>query len=142
MTAGRGPGQVHRPSAWGPSTGTCRFTRTTASSRRRGWRPSARTRCARPCWRAAAARIVSVIGVCGGVIDKFGMGAVMNRSLTIKSGQCHVQRYLKPLLARIADGEIDLSVVVTHRMELGKAPEGYETFKHKRDECVKVVLKP
>jgi len=86
--------------------------------------------------------ILSVIGVYGGVIDKFPMGAVMNRSLTIKSGQCHVQRYLKPLLARIADGEIDPSFVVTHRMELGKAPEGYETFKHKRDECVKVVLKP
>lgn len=48
---------------------------------------------------------------------------------------------LKPLLARIADGEINPSFVVTHTMELGKAPEGYETFKHKRDECVKVVLK-
>jgi threonine dehydrogenase-like Zn-dependent dehydrogenase len=86
--------------------------------------------------------IISVIGVYGGVIDKFPMGAIMNRSLTIKSGQCHVQKYLKPLLARIADGGIDPSFVVTHRMELGKAPEGYETFKHKQDECVKVVLKP
>jgi threonine dehydrogenase-like Zn-dependent dehydrogenase len=86
--------------------------------------------------------IISVIGVYGGLIDKFPIGAIMNRSLTIKSGQCHVQRYMRPLLERISDGEIDPSFVVTHRMELGKAPEGYETFKHKRDECVKVVLKP
>jgi threonine dehydrogenase-like Zn-dependent dehydrogenase len=85
---------------------------------------------------------ISVIGVYGGLIDKFPIGAVMNRSLTIKSGQCHVQRYMRPLLERISNGEIDPSFVVTHRMELGKAPEGYETFKHKRDECVKVVLKP
>jgi len=86
--------------------------------------------------------IISVIGVYGGLIDKFPIGAVMNRSLTIKSGQCHVQRYMRPLLERISNGEIDPSFVITHRMELGKAPEGYETFKHKRDECVKVVLKP
>jgi threonine dehydrogenase-like Zn-dependent dehydrogenase len=86
--------------------------------------------------------IISVIGVYGGLIDKFPIGAIMNRSLTIKSGQCHVQRYMRPLLERISNGEIDPSFVVTHRMELGKAPEGYETFKHKEDECVKVVLNP
>jgi threonine dehydrogenase-like Zn-dependent dehydrogenase len=85
---------------------------------------------------------ISVIGVYGGIIDKFPMGAVMNRSLTIKAGQCHVHKYMRPLLERIENGEIDPSFVVTHRMELGSAPEGYETFKHKRDECVKVVLKP
>jgi threonine dehydrogenase-like Zn-dependent dehydrogenase len=85
---------------------------------------------------------ISVIGVYGGMIDKFPMGAVMNRSLTIKTGQCHVHKYMRPLLERIENGEIDPSFVVTHRMELGSAPEGYETFKHKRDECVKVVLKP
>jgi len=86
--------------------------------------------------------IVSVIGVYGGLVDKFPMGAIMNRSLTIKSGQCHVQRYLRPLMQRISNGEIDPSFVVTHTMELGKAPQGYETFKHKQDECMKVVLKP
>jgi threonine dehydrogenase-like Zn-dependent dehydrogenase len=85
---------------------------------------------------------ISVIGVYGGMIDKFPMGAVMNRSLTIKTGQCHVHKYMRPLLERIENGEIDPSFVVTHRMELGSAPEGYETFKHKRDECVKVVLRP
>jgi threonine dehydrogenase-like Zn-dependent dehydrogenase len=86
--------------------------------------------------------VISVIGVYGGMIDKFPMGAIMNRSLTIKTGQCHVHRYLRPLLERIERGDIDPSFVVTHQMDLGRAPEGYETFKHKQDECMKVVLKP
>jgi len=86
--------------------------------------------------------IVSVIGVYGGLIDKFPSGAFMNKGLTIKTGQCHVHRYLKPLYERIRNGEIDPSFVITHRLELGLAPDGYETFKHKQDECVKVVLKP
>jgi threonine dehydrogenase-like Zn-dependent dehydrogenase len=86
--------------------------------------------------------IISVIGVYGGLIDKFPMGAVMNRSLTIKAGQCHVQRYLKPLLQRIEQGEIDPSFVVSHRMSLDEAPRGYDMFKHKEDDCTKVVLKP
>jgi threonine dehydrogenase-like Zn-dependent dehydrogenase len=66
----------------------------------------------------------------------------MNRSLTIKSGQCHVQRYMRQLLERIENGDIDPSFVVTHKLPLVQAPDGYETFKHKQDECVKVVLKP
>jgi threonine dehydrogenase-like Zn-dependent dehydrogenase len=86
--------------------------------------------------------IVSVIGVYGGLVDKFPIGAVVNRSLTIKAGQCHVQRYLRPLMKRIENGEIDPSFVVTHTMSLDDAAKGYETFKHKRDDCVKVVLKP
>ena len=86
--------------------------------------------------------IVSVIGVYGGMMDKFPAGAFMNKGLTMRTGQCHVQRYLRPLLDRIVDGDIDPSFVVTHRLQLGQAPEGYETFKNKRDECVKVVLKP
>ncbi|MEJ7602078.1 MAG: hypothetical protein WKG01_29545, partial [Kofleriaceae bacterium] len=58
---------------------------------------------------------VSVIGVYGGFIDKFPMGSVMNRGLTIRSGQCHVQRYMEPLMERIQKGEIDPSFVITHR---------------------------
>ena len=85
---------------------------------------------------------VSVIGAYGGFVDKFPMGAVMNRSLTIKSGQCHVQRYMRPLLERIQKGEIDPSFVITHRMTLDQAPQGYRTFRDKQDECVKVVLTP
>jgi threonine dehydrogenase-like Zn-dependent dehydrogenase len=85
---------------------------------------------------------VSVIGVYGGFVDKFPMGSVMNRSLTIRSGQCHVHRYLRPLLERVRRGEIDPSVVVTHRMPLAEAPAAYRMFRDKRDECVKVVLTP
>jgi threonine dehydrogenase-like Zn-dependent dehydrogenase len=86
--------------------------------------------------------IVSVIGVYGGLMDKFPAGAFMNKGLTMRTGQCHVQRYLKPLYEHIKRGDIDPSFVVTHRLPLDQAPNGYETFKHKLDECVKVVLKP
>ena len=85
---------------------------------------------------------VSIMGVYGGLMDKFPIGAVMNRSLTIKTGQCHVHRYLRPLLQRVENGDIDPRFVVTHTLPLDRAPEGYETFKHKRDDCLKVVLKP
>ena len=84
--------------------------------------------------------IVSVIGVYGGFIDKFPMGAVVNRSLTIRSGQCHVQRYMGPLLDRILKGEIDPSFIVTHRLPLEEAPRGYQMFVDKVDDCEKVVL--
>jgi threonine dehydrogenase-like Zn-dependent dehydrogenase len=86
--------------------------------------------------------IVSVIGVYGGLMDKFPTGALMNKGLTIRTGQCHVQRYMPRLYEHIRAGDIDPSFIITHRMELGQAPQGYETFKHKQDECVKVVLKP
>jgi threonine dehydrogenase-like Zn-dependent dehydrogenase len=84
---------------------------------------------------------VSVIGVYGGLIDQFPMGAIVNRSLTLRSGQCHVHRYLKPLLERIERGEIDPSFVVTHRLPLWDAPKGYDMFSNKVDGCEKVVLK-
>jgi threonine dehydrogenase-like Zn-dependent dehydrogenase len=85
---------------------------------------------------------VSVIGVYGGLIDKFPAGSMMNRSITIRTGQCHVQRYLKPLLERIQNGEIDPSFVITHHMPLNQAPEGYAIFREKQDDCIKIVLKP
>jgi threonine dehydrogenase-like Zn-dependent dehydrogenase len=118
-----------------------RCTHTIASSRPRAWRPSGHAlRDAILACRPGG--IVSVMGVYGGLMDKFPTGAFMNKGLTLKSGQCHVQRYTKPLYEHIRNGDIDPSFVVTHRLELGKAPDGYETFKHKQDECVKVVLKP
>ncbi|MGZ5140174.1 MAG: zinc-dependent alcohol dehydrogenase [Burkholderiales bacterium] len=85
---------------------------------------------------------VSVIGVYGGFIDKFPMGSFMNRSLTMKTGQCHVHRYMKPLLERIQNGEIDPSFVITHQMKLSDAPNGYGMFVNKDDDCIKIVLKP
>jgi threonine dehydrogenase-like Zn-dependent dehydrogenase len=86
--------------------------------------------------------VVSVIGVYGGFIDKFPMGSFMNRGLTMRTGQCHVQRYWGELLQRIERGEIDPSFVITHRMQLGEAPQGFDTFLNKEDECIKVVLRP
>jgi len=86
--------------------------------------------------------IVSVIGAYGGFVDMFPMGAVMNKGLTIKSAQCHVQHYWKDLLEMIESGRIDPSFIVTHQLPLEDAPKGYDLFKNKRDDCVKVVLKP
>jgi threonine dehydrogenase-like Zn-dependent dehydrogenase len=86
--------------------------------------------------------VVSVIGVYGGLVDKFPMGSLMNRSLRMRSGQCHVQRYLPRLMERILAGEIDPSFVITHRMALQDAPRGYQMFRDKEDDCEKVVLTP
>lgn len=73
---------------------------------------------------------------------KISLGAFMNKGLTMKTGQTHMQRYLKPLLAKIEKGEIDPSVVITHRVQLADAPEAYKKFRDKQDGCIKVVLKP
>jgi len=86
--------------------------------------------------------VVSITGVYGGFMDKFPIGSLMNRGLTIRTGQTHVHRYLRPLLKRIQDGEIDPSFVVSHHLPLDDAPRGYEMFKHKHDNCTKVVLEP
>jgi threonine dehydrogenase-like Zn-dependent dehydrogenase len=85
---------------------------------------------------------VSVPGVYGGLADKIPLGAFMNKALTIKTGQTHVHRYMRPLLERIEKGEIDPSFVVSHHLPLEQAAKGYEMFAGKEDECVKVVLKP
>jgi threonine dehydrogenase-like Zn-dependent dehydrogenase len=86
--------------------------------------------------------VVSVVGVYGGLIDQFPIGAIVNRSLTLRGGQCHVHRYMKPLLERIERGEIDPSFVITHRLPLSDAPRAYEMFFGRTDGCEKVVLKP
>ena len=83
---------------------------------------------------------VAVMGVYGGFVDKFPAGAMMNKGLTIRTGQCHVQRYMRPLLERIERGEIDPSFVITHRMKLEDAAQGYEMFLHKHEGCEKIVL--
>jgi threonine dehydrogenase-like Zn-dependent dehydrogenase len=85
---------------------------------------------------------VSIIGAYAGFIDKFPIGAVMNRSLTIRSGQCHVQRYFEPLLDRIRSGELDSTIPLTHRVGLEEVPNGYAAMKNKDDEVVKVMVKP
>ena len=85
---------------------------------------------------------VSMPGVYVGMLDKVPMGAFMNKGLTLKSGQTHVQRYLQPLLEKIENGEIDPSEIITHNRPLEEAPELYAKFRDKEDGCVKVVLKP
>lgn len=85
---------------------------------------------------------VSVPGVYVGTPDKFPMGALMNKGLTLKSGQTHMHRYMRPLLAKIEAGEIDPSFVITHRVGLDAAPDAYKTFRDRKDGCIKVVIKP
>ncbi len=141
MTGGRGPDacidavgmEAHHP------TPLAAYDRVKQASRLESDRPFALREAIRSC---RSGGIVSVIGVYSGFVDKFPMGTVMNRGLTIKSGQCHVHRYLRPLLERIERGEIDPSFIVTHEMDLDRAPEAYELFRRKQDGCVKVVLHP
>ena len=85
---------------------------------------------------------LSIPGVYGGFADKIPLGALMNKGLTIKTGQTHVHKYVPRLLDRIRKGEIDPSFVVTHRIPLSQAPRGYEMFRDKKDGCIKVVLDP
>ena len=85
---------------------------------------------------------VSLPGVYGGFLDKIPFGAAFAKGLTFKMGQTHTHRYLKPLMERIVKGDIDPTFVITHRMTLDEAPQGYKIFKEKKDDCIKVVLKP
>ena len=85
---------------------------------------------------------VSIPGVYGGVVNHFNIGAAFGKGLTFKMGQTHVQKYIKDLLGHIERGELDPSYIITHKAPLAKAPELYETFRDKKDDCVKVVLDP
>jgi len=85
---------------------------------------------------------IFVLGVFGGVVDKFPLGAVMNKGLTLRSAQQHGQRYIPMLLERMARGELRTRHLATHVMPLAKAPHGYELFKNRRDGCVRAVFTP
>jgi len=85
---------------------------------------------------------VSLAGVYIGLIDKMPLGVAFGKGLTFKMGQTHAHRYMRPLLEKISGGQIDPSVVITHRMRLDEAPEGYRIFADKEDNCIKVVLRP
>ena len=88
------------------------------------------------------AGVLSIPGVYGGLVDKIPFGALMNKGLTVKTGQTHVNRWTDDLLARIQKGQIDPSFVITHTEPLSSGPEMYKTFRDKKDGCIKVVLKP
>ena len=85
---------------------------------------------------------ISIPGVYGGLADKIPMGMAMNKGLTFRMGQTHVNRWTDDLLRRIEEGQIDPSFVITHTVGLEKGPEMYKVFRDKQDSCVKVVLKP
>ncbi|HYF88283.1 zinc-dependent alcohol dehydrogenase [Azospirillum sp.] len=85
---------------------------------------------------------LSIPGVYGGLIDKMPFGMSMNKGLTWRMGQTHVNRWTDDLLNRIQEGQIDPSFVITHTVPLDQGPEMYKTFRDKRDGCIKVVLKP
>jgi threonine dehydrogenase-like Zn-dependent dehydrogenase len=86
--------------------------------------------------------VLSVPGVYGGLVDKFPIGALMNKGLTLRTGQTHVNRWSDDLLRRIEEGQIDPSFVITHTVGLEDGPEMYRTFRDKQDGCIKVVIKP
>ncbi|MDK9687919.1 zinc-dependent alcohol dehydrogenase [Halomonas sp. LC1] len=88
------------------------------------------------------AGILSIPGVYGGLVDKIPMGALMNKGLTVRTGQTHVNHWTDDLLRRIDEGQIDPSFVITHSVDLAHGPEMYQTFRDKQDGCVKVILKP
>jgi threonine dehydrogenase-like Zn-dependent dehydrogenase len=88
------------------------------------------------------AGVISIPGVYGGLVDKIPMGQLMNKGLTIRTGQTHVNRWTDDLLRRIEEGQIDPSFVITHTVGLEDGPEMYKVFRDKQDSCIKVVLKP
>ncbi len=88
------------------------------------------------------AGVLSVPGVYGGLSDKVPFGMAMNKGLTIRTGQTHVNRWTDELLHRIEIGQIDPSFVITHTCDLEDGPEMYRTFRDKQDSCIKVVMKP
>jgi threonine dehydrogenase-like Zn-dependent dehydrogenase len=88
------------------------------------------------------AGVISIPGVYGGLVDKIPMGQLMNKGLTIRTGQTHVNRWTDDLLRRIEEGQIDPSFVITHTVGLDDGPEMYKVFRDKQDSCIKVVLKP
>ena len=85
---------------------------------------------------------ISIPGVYGGVTDKFPIGALMEKGLSVKSGQTHVQKYMPALLKMIMEGKLDTTFLISHRMSLEDAPRGYKMFKEEKNAVTKVVLKP
>ena len=141
MTAGRGPEacidavgmEAHGFGFFGA------YDRVKQAVRLESDRPTALREAIQACGKGGT---VSVPGVYGGLIDKFNIGAAFGKGLTFKMGQTHVQRYLPRLLGHIENGDLDPSFIITHRVPLERAPEMYETFRDKEDDCIKVVLDP
>ena len=128
-------------SAW-KRTATASSACTTRSSRRCAWRPTGRSRCARRSSPAATAARCRCPACTAASSTRFRWAPFMNKGLTIKTGQTHMQRYMRPLLERVQKGEIDPTLRHHPPLPLDEAPRGYKMFRDKQDECIKVVLKP
>jgi threonine dehydrogenase-like Zn-dependent dehydrogenase len=102
-------------------------------------RPHALRQCIQACRKGGT---VSIPGVYSGLIDKFPMGAAFAKGLTFRMGQTHMQKYMRPLLERIRNGEIEPGFLITHRVGIDEVPRMYKTFRDEKDECIKVVLSP
>jgi len=85
---------------------------------------------------------ISIVGVYGGFVDKFPMGAAMNKGLTFRMGQMHAQKYIPLLLEHLQAGRLDPSFILTHLWPLDMGPQGYDMFKTKKDNCLRVVFAP
>jgi threonine dehydrogenase-like Zn-dependent dehydrogenase len=142
MTGGRGPDKCIDAVGLEATHGAAHvqvYDRVKQAARMETERPHALRQAIMSC---RSGGVVSVIGVYGGLLDKFPAGAWMNRSITLRTGQCHVHKYMRPLLEHIENGSIDPTRIITHRLSLDEAPHGYDIFKHKQDNCEKVVLVP
>jgi threonine dehydrogenase-like Zn-dependent dehydrogenase len=142
MTGGQGPDacidavglEAHTTGSWNAVHDTVKTSTMTATDRAAALRQAINA-----CRKGGT---VSIPGVYGGFIDKVPLGAAFNKGLTLRMGQTHVQRYMPRLLERIDRGEIDPSFVITHRLRLDDAPKAYKVFRDKKDDCIKVVMKP
>jgi threonine dehydrogenase-like Zn-dependent dehydrogenase len=141
LTAGRGPDACIDAvglEAHGTTLGAL-YDRAKATLFMATDRPTVLRQCILACRKGG---VVSIPGVYGGLLDKVPFGAAFAKGLTMKMGQTHTHKYMRPLLDRVDRGDIDPSFVITHRFNLSDAPTAYETFLREKDECVKVVLKP
>lgn len=142
MTGGRGPDACIDAvglEAHGTGSLDAMYDRAKQAVRMSTDRPSVLRRVIQACRKGGT---VSIPGVYGGFLDKIPFGAAFAKGLTFRMGQTHVHRYMQPLLERIQRGEIQPSRIISHKLALEDAPMGYEIFKHKQDNCTKVVLKP
>ena len=85
---------------------------------------------------------MSLIGVYGGLLDKFPLGAFVGQGLKMPAGQCDVQQFLPELLQRVLNGDFDTTSLISHRLTLDEAPRAYRMFRDKEDGCAKVVMRP
>jgi threonine dehydrogenase-like Zn-dependent dehydrogenase len=141
MTAGRGPDaciDAVGMEAHGTAVDAL-YDRAKQSLRLETGRPHALRQAIQACRKGGT---VSIPGVYGGLIDKFPIGAAFSKGLTLKMGQTHVQKYMKPLLERVQRGDIDPGFLITHRVGLDDAPEAYREFRYEPNRCIKVVMAP